>query len=78
MPRFKIQIQYDGTGFRGWQLQKKERTIQGEIEAALKIINEGERIVGPLGNIIVIPTIQKNVDNTVEKVYYDKNTNKYK
>lgn len=39
MPRFKITIQYDGTGFRGWQLQKDERTIQGEIEDALQILN---------------------------------------
>ena len=44
MPRFKIKIQYDGTGFSGWQLQKKDRTIQGEIEAALKILNEGQII----------------------------------
>ncbi len=42
-----------------------------------KIITEGERIVGPLGNIIVIPTLEKNVDGTFKKVYYDKNTNKY-
>ena len=44
MPRFKIKIQYDGTGFSGWQLQKKDRTIQGEIEAALKILNKGQII----------------------------------
>ena len=44
MPRFKIKIQYDGTGFSGWQLQKKDRTIQGEIEVALKILNDGEII----------------------------------
>ena len=28
-------------GFRGWQLQKNERTIQGELESALKRINKG-------------------------------------
>ncbi|MEA1882480.1 MAG: tRNA pseudouridine(38-40) synthase TruA [Candidatus Marinimicrobia bacterium] len=44
MPRFKIKIQYDGTGFRGWQLQKNDRTIQGELEAALKILNRDEVI----------------------------------
>jgi len=44
LPRFKIKIQYDGTGFRGWQLQKKDRTVQGEIEAALKILDQGEMI----------------------------------
>ncbi len=44
MPRFKIKIQYDGTGFCGWQLQKKDRTVQGELEAVLKILNQGELI----------------------------------
>ncbi|MAQ73725.1 MAG: tRNA pseudouridine(38-40) synthase TruA, partial [Candidatus Marinimicrobia bacterium] len=39
MSRYKIIIQYDGMGFRGWQLQKNERTIQGELESALNIIN---------------------------------------
>ena len=42
-----------------------------------KIITEGERIVGPLGNIIVIPTLEQNGDGKFQKVYYDKNTNKY-
>ncbi len=39
MSRYKIIIQYDGTGFRGWQLQNNERTIQGELESALNRIN---------------------------------------
>ncbi len=38
MHRFKIVIQYDGSFFKGWQLQKNEKTVQGEIENALKII----------------------------------------
>ena len=40
MPRFKITVQYDGTGFRGWQLQKSDRTVQGELESALKTFNK--------------------------------------
>ena len=33
----KLTIEYDGTHFNGWQVQgKTERTIQGEIEKALK------------------------------------------
>ena len=39
MSRFRLIIQYDGTGFRGWQLQTNERTIQGELEESLKKIN---------------------------------------
>jgi tRNA pseudouridine38-40 synthase len=44
LPRFKIKIQYDGTGYRGWQLQKEDRTVQGEIESALTTLNKGESI----------------------------------
>lgn len=33
---FKITVEYDGTRYHGWQIQKKDRTIQGEIENALK------------------------------------------
>ena len=37
MPKtFKLIIEYDGTAFHGWQRQKDLRTIQGEIETALR------------------------------------------
>ena len=36
MLRYKIIIQYDGTSFNGWQIQKGHQTIQGELEKALK------------------------------------------
>ena len=32
---FRIVVQYDGTAYHGWQRQKTDRTIQGEIEKAL-------------------------------------------
>jgi tRNA pseudouridine38-40 synthase len=35
---FKIIIEYDGTRYHGWQRQKKDATIQGEIEKALWIM----------------------------------------
>ena len=38
MTRIKLTLAYDGTDFRGWQLQPRDRTVQGEIEAALKVI----------------------------------------
>jgi len=38
LSRYKITIQYDGSFFSGWQLQKEKKTVQGEIENALKII----------------------------------------
>ena len=44
MPRFKIQIQYDGSAYHGWQVQKSDRSIQEEIENALSILTKGEKI----------------------------------
>jgi tRNA pseudouridine38-40 synthase len=39
MRNIKLTIAYDGTGFRGWQIQKQgERTVQGEIKRHLEII----------------------------------------
>ena len=38
MNRYKITVQYDGTHFFGWQLQKDKRTIQGLIEQVLRLI----------------------------------------
>lgn len=32
----KLTIEYDGTHFSGWQRQAKERTVQGELEKALR------------------------------------------
>jgi len=44
LQRFKIILQYDGRKFFGWQLQPQARTIQGDLEQALKIINGGNLI----------------------------------
>lgn len=33
--RFRLEISYDGTNYSGWAKQPDQRTIQGEIEAAL-------------------------------------------
>ena len=35
---FKLVIEYDGSRYHGWQRQKEDRSIQGEIEKALKKI----------------------------------------
>jgi tRNA pseudouridine38-40 synthase len=35
---FKLTIEYDGTRYHGWQRQKDDRSIQGEIEKALQKI----------------------------------------
>ena len=36
--RYLITVSYDGTEFSGYQKQPKMRTVQGEIEKALKEI----------------------------------------
>jgi tRNA pseudouridine38-40 synthase len=35
MARFKLHIEYDGTRYSGWQIQKNARTVQGELSSAL-------------------------------------------
>ncbi len=39
----KLNLSYDGSGFYGWQVQPKLRTVQGEVNSALKQIT-GEDI----------------------------------
>jgi tRNA pseudouridine38-40 synthase len=43
--RFKLILQYDGSGFHGWQMQHEERTVQGELEAALERLTNARRPV---------------------------------
>jgi tRNA pseudouridine38-40 synthase len=42
MPRFKIFLEYQGTRYRGWQIQQNARTVQGEISKALAAIFPGK------------------------------------
>ena len=35
MPRFKLTIEYAGTRYSGWQIQKNARTVQGELDRAV-------------------------------------------
>ena len=42
--RYLITISYDGTAFSGYQKQPKERTVQSELEKALKEINAGKKV----------------------------------
>jgi tRNA pseudouridine38-40 synthase len=38
VPRFKLTIEYAGTRYSGWQIQKNARTIQGEIDRAVRVV----------------------------------------
>jgi tRNA pseudouridine38-40 synthase len=40
VPRFKLTIEYAGTRYSGWQIQKNARTIQGEIDRAVRTITK--------------------------------------
>jgi tRNA pseudouridine38-40 synthase len=39
MPRFKLLIEYAGTRYSGWQIQKNARTVQGEIDRAVREVS---------------------------------------
>ena len=45
--KFKMIVEYDGTRYHGWQRQKDDRSIQGEIEKALqKITAKSVTVIG--------------------------------
>lgn len=44
MANYKIIVEYDGSGFSGWQLQKGTRTVQGDLESALRTLNSGRTV----------------------------------
>src|SRR5215203_1183286 len=39
MARFKLLIEYAGTRYSGWQIQKNARTVQGEIDRAIRQVS---------------------------------------
>jgi len=40
MSRFRLVVEYAGTRYSGWQIQKNARTVQGEIAAAVRLVSE--------------------------------------
>ena len=47
MYRYQILIEYEGTNFRGWQVQKKGKTIQGLIQEKIsKLLKEKIILLG--------------------------------
>ena len=47
MRNFKLTMEYDGSGFAGWQVQPNQRTVQGKLYEALGEIAAGElKVIG--------------------------------
>ena len=44
MARYKLTIEYDGTRYAGWQLQKGAKSVQGAVIEACKLIFPGEKV----------------------------------
>lgn len=45
--RLRLTLEYDGSGFAGWQVQPAQRTVQGELEAAFaRIVGQPVAVVG--------------------------------
>ena len=44
MPRYKLTLEYTGTRYSGWQVQKNARTVQGELHRAISVVMNGPPI----------------------------------
>jgi tRNA pseudouridine38-40 synthase len=44
MARFKLYIEYEGTRYSGWQMQKNSKSIQGKLYEVAKNIFKGEQV----------------------------------
>ena len=42
MSIFKAVVKYQGTHYSGWQIQKNQKTVQGEIQRALSVMGQSE------------------------------------
>jgi tRNA pseudouridine38-40 synthase len=44
VPRYKLTLEYAGTRYSGWQIQKNARTVQGELQRAAMTVAGGGRV----------------------------------
>lgn len=67
--RYLITISYDGTSFSGYQKQPRERTVQKELETALKQISGGKKI-----DVHASGRTDAGVHAIAQKVHFDLDT----
>ncbi|MFT8459669.1 MAG: tRNA pseudouridine(38-40) synthase TruA [Liquorilactobacillus ghanensis] len=48
--RYKVTLAYDGTAFAGFQVQPRQRTVQGVLEKAVNQMNKGSNYVHVFGS----------------------------
>ena len=49
MPSWKLEIEYEGTRYRGWQIQHNSKTVQGELMDAARELFESRVEIGGSG-----------------------------
>lgn len=49
MPTWKLEIEYEGTRYRGWQIQHNAKTVQGELMSAARQLFAGKVEIGGSG-----------------------------
>ena len=49
MPTWKLEIEYEGTRYRGWQIQHNAKTVQGELMRAARDLFAGKVEIGGSG-----------------------------
>ncbi len=77
MKKIKLLLEYDGTAYHGWQIQKKGLTIQGILEERIvKITGNQSRVIGAsrtdtgvhaLGQVAVFRTESKLNPETIKR-----------
>jgi tRNA pseudouridine38-40 synthase len=49
MPTWRIDLEYEGTRYRGWQIQHNAKTVQGELANAIRELFEAKAEIGGSG-----------------------------
>jgi tRNA pseudouridine38-40 synthase len=64
---YKLLIQYDGTDFHGWQVQENDRTIQGELERVIGMLEDAKVSVAGSGRTDAGVHAEGQVANVIVK-----------